>query len=335
MFRKFARYTAEIIVILVGFCFITVLITGEPGVLGSFVQSRLNESLARLISITLIVGTAGIFLCERVLPARSTEQGVTPPVFIDMLYTFLLLPASMGAVFFLLSPFRWFLDSYFSWLVVDSTRDWPIMLQASIGFVFGDFVSWVNHVLKHKIPFLWRFHIIHHSQTRLNMFTPDRVHPLESFFDGLVNLLPFFFIFPSFTAEARNVVFFVLFFSWYTKFQHSNVGINMGPLRYILVTPQSHRVHHSTEPQHFNSNYGNIFCWDRLVGFQSKDDVTYPTTGINDVRFPQPKSWRVKDLCSNLIGQFLYPFDRDAVRKASEGSPHDADINSQPNMAQS
>ncbi len=323
MVGKLTRYAAEIAVFVVGLCLVAVLLTGEPGALGDSVQSRLSVSLARIVSLTMIVGIPGIFVLERLFPAQPTQQGLTPPVIIDMVYTFFLLPATAGAVFFALSPFRWVLDSYFSWLVIDSTRDWPILVQASIGFVFTDFVSWINHVLKHKVPFLWRFHIIHHSQTRLNMFTPDRVHPIENFFDGLVNVLPLFFIFPSFVAEAQNMLVFILFFSWYTKLQHSNIRTNLGPLRYILVTPQSHRVHHSTEPKHFNSNYGNIFCWDRLAGFQSKDDVTYPTTGINDLRFPQPKRWSVQDLCSNLISQFLYPFDRDAVRKASEGSPHD------------
>lgn len=323
MTGKFTRYAAEATVFVAGLCLLFVLITGEPGALGDSVQTRLSGSLARLISVTMLVGIAGIFLLERFLPARPEQRGLTPPVAIDMAYMFLLFPATAGAILFVLSPLRSALDSNFSWLVLDSTRDWPILLQASLGFIFSDFVSWLNHVLKHKVPFLWRFHIIHHSQTRLNMFTPDRMHPIETFFDRLVNVLPLYFIFPNFTAEADKVLLFILFFSWYTKLQHSNVRLNMGPLRYLLVTPQSHRIHHSTEPRHFNSNYGNIFCWDRLVGFQCSDDTTYPTTGINDLRFPQPKRWAISDLCSNLLGQLAYPFDRDAVRKASEGSPHD------------
>lgn len=181
MVGKLTRYTAEITVFVVGLCLVAVLLTGEPGALGDSVQSRLSVSLARIVSLTMIVGIPGIFILERLFPAQPTQQGLTPPVIIDMVYTFFLLPATAGAVFFALSPFRWVLDSYFSWLVIDSTRDWPILVQASIGFVFTDFVSWINHVLKHKVPFLWRFHIIHHSQTGLNMFTPDRVHPMENF----------------------------------------------------------------------------------------------------------------------------------------------------------
>lgn len=324
MVRRINDYSAEIAVVVVAAALLTMVLTGQPGALGEAVQGRLNTSFSSLVSITVLVGIPSMFILERVLPAREEQTGVTPPVLLDMIYMFVLRPASAGAMVFMLIPFRWVLDTYFSFLIIDSTRDWPILVQALLGFVLVDFVSWINHVLKHKVSFLWRFHIIHHSQTRLNMFTPDRVHPLESFFGGLVDLLPLFFFFPTFTGESQNTLLLILFFSWFTKLQHANIRLNLGPLRYIFVTPQSHRVHHSTEPQHFNSNYGNIFCWDRLAGFQCDDDTSYPTTGINDLQFPQPKSWSFKELSSSLVGQMLYPFDRDAVRKASEGSPHDA-----------
>ncbi len=88
MVGKLTRYTAEITVFVVGLCLVAVLLTGEPGALGDSVQSRLSVSLARIVSLTMIVGIPGIFILERLFPAQPTQQGLTPPVIIDMVYTF-------------------------------------------------------------------------------------------------------------------------------------------------------------------------------------------------------------------------------------------------------
>ena len=90
----------------------------------------------------------------------------------------------------------------------------------------------------------------------------------------------------------------------------------------MLVTPQSHRIHHSTEPEHWNSNYANVFCWDRLFGTQHADDTSYPTTGVNDLQFPEPKSFSAAEFGRCYLRQLAFPFDAAAVHRATHGSPH-------------
>ncbi|MFV0524697.1 MAG: sterol desaturase family protein [Acidimicrobiales bacterium] len=104
---------------------------------------------------------------------------------------------------------------------------------------------------------------------------------------------------------------------WWTRLQHANLRLNFGPLRYLLVTPQSHRIHHSVDPVHYNSNYASVFAWDRLFGTQHKDSASYPPTGIGDRHYPEATSYQPRDLLASLTGQLMYPFSRDRVAVAT------------------
>ena len=100
-----------------------------------------------------------------------------------------------------------------------------------------------------------------------------------------------------------------MFDTIYPKFYHANVRLNLGPLRYILVTPQSHRVHHSREPEHRDKNFGFIFCiWDRIFGTQVTDAEVYPETGIEDVNFPHETKGGVCSIPTVMAAQLIYPF---------------------------
>ena len=98
-----------------------------------------------------------------------------------------------------------------------------------------------------------------------------------------------------------------------------------GPLRYVLVTPQSHRIHHSSEPEHWNSNYTNIFCWDRLFGMQHPDDQSYPTTGVNDLEFPEPATYSPMEFGRCFVRQTAFPFRHRISSQGNTGSPHAGD----------
>ena len=84
---------------------------------------------------------------------------------------------------------------------------------------------------------------------------------------------------------------------------------NLGPLRYIFVTPQSHRVHHSSEEEFFDMNYGVTLCiWDRLFGTHSHTDFAYPKTGIPDSDFPEEKGHKWYRAPLIVVQQLYYPF---------------------------
>ncbi len=297
--------------------------TGRPGGLGALIKDEVQISLSFLVSFQYLLLVPGIFLLEYLIPARREQRGFSPTVFQDALYMMLHLPVIVGLLVFISGPIHDALNDNVGWLVVDSTRSWPQWLAAIVGIAIADFAAWAAHVIKHKVPMFWRFHMIHHSQKRMNLFTANRTHPVDALIETFLLLVPFFIFFPSITEQAGSVALIAMLAGWYVRFQHANIGTNMGPLRYIMVTPQSHRIHHSTEPEHWNSNYANLFAWDRLFGTQHSDDTSYPTTGINDRHFPEPQSMSPRELSSTFIGQMLFPLDREAVARASQGSPHD------------
>ncbi|MGI9596012.1 MAG: sterol desaturase family protein, partial [Acidimicrobiales bacterium] len=264
-------------------------LTGRPGSLGRLMADSLDSSFSFFVSLQFIVLVPVIFLLEHRFPARPEQRGFSPSVIHDGLYMMIHLPAMAALTAFAASPISNFLDAHARWLVVDSTRSWPMPLMALLGWIIADFGAFVAHYAKHKVPLFWRFHMIHHSQARLNLFTANRTHPVDAIIDKLLLLVPFFIFFPSFVAEKQSVFLIALIFGWYVRFEHSNIRTNMGPLRYVLVSPQSHRVHHSTEPEHWNSNFATFFAWDRLFGLQHADVTSYPTTGINDPVFPEPQ----------------------------------------------
>ncbi len=317
-----AALDSGIVTGLLGFLAFMVL-TGRPGQLGELVQDNMRGSIAFFVSIQFLLAVPAIFALEYLIPARPEQRGVTPSVVYDALYMLIHLPVISAFMVFISGPINDFLAANASWAVVDSTRSWPLWLAALVGLMIADFGAWFAHLLKHKVDWFWRFHMIHHSQPRMSLFTANRTHPVDALIENFILLVPFFILFPSVTEKAGAVFLLGLLPGWHVRFQHANIRTNLGPLRWLLVTPQSHRIHHSTEPEHWNSNYANIFAWDRIFGTQHGDVTSYPPTGINDPYFPEPERFSLSDFASSFVGQMLFPFDREAVARASAGSPYD------------
>jgi len=169
----------------------------------------------------------------------------------------------------------------------------------------GDFVFWVTHIVRHKVQLLWHFHAVHHSQKELNFLTEYRVHPVDDAFIYTIGFIPIFMFEHSFIT----IVAIVWIRHWHTRIYHSNIRSNFGILRYILVTPQSHRIHHSIEPEHRDKNYGLTFSiWDYMFGTQYKGYDEYPDTGIEEHLFPFEQGRSKWDTLGVLLEQLLYPF---------------------------
>ena len=91
----------------------------------------------------------------------------------------------------------------------------------------------------------------------------------------------------------------------------------MGPLRYIIVSPQAHRIHHSREEKHFDTNFGLILSiWDRMFGTYSGDKGDFPYTGTPDPYLPMETSRNPISLVHTYLLQFFYPFRRQSVVRA-------------------
>lgn len=299
--------------------FIAVAATTEaPGYMGELIRRQVLSSFGFLTSIQLIAGLVGIFILERTFPAQPNVPLFSPAVAMDALYTFIVQPLTVVVLVLMSEPLSNFLADNVSWLIVDTTRSLPLPVALVAGLVITDFFVWLAHVLKHKIPLLWRFHIIHHSQTQINMFTSNRIHPVEHIQDLVIQTLPYFILFPSLTSNWKSFMVLNILYTWQQRFQHANIATNLGPLRYVIVTPQSHRIHHSLIEEHWNSNYGSVFTWDRLFGMQHDDVETYPVTGLNDRDFPEPKTWSAREFVCCLADQFTYSFKGDVIARVSE-----------------
>lgn len=250
------------------------------------------------------LGAAAVFSLEWLFPVK--KQGfLRVGVAQDLLYYIF---GSMVLIYATV-PYIRFLDSFYAKhlavLTVSTVASWPFAIRATFGLVLNDLLHWTHHFLRHKIKPLWYFHMVHHSQQDMSFLTDARVHFVDIFLAiGLV-AIPLNMFAVTFANTGWLYFIPVLYF----RFYHSNIKTNLGPLKYILVTPQSHRIHHSAEEKHWDKNYGFLFTiWDHVFGTQYKNYDEYPDTGVADVRFPREKSFAGVTKMFDI--QLLYPFRR-------------------------
>jgi len=135
-----------------------------------------------------------------------------------------------------------------------------------IAFILMDLAIYFQHVMFHALPMFWRFHRVHHSDLDCDISTGLRFHPFEM----IISILFKFVIIISIGAPVIAVVCFEIILNAASMFTHSNIKIpaNLEKLvRWIVVTPDMHRIHHSVNENETNSNFGFfISVWDRLFG---------------------------------------------------------------------
>ena len=181
---------------------------------------------------------------------------------------------------------------------VAAERGWGLLniypLHPALALVLAvaalDLVIWVQHVLVHAVPALWRLHRVHHADLDYDLTTGARFHPLEIVLSMLIKFATILVLGPSVVA----VVIFEVLLNATTMFNHGNVRLPASVdrwLRWVLVTPDMHRVHHSIEDDETNSNFGfNLSLWDRLFGTyrdQPRAGHQGMTIGIRDHRDPR------------------------------------------------
>jgi len=129
-----------------------------------------------------------------------------------------------------------------------------------------DLAIYLQHVMFHAVPALWRVHRMHHADLDLDVTTGARFHPLEIVISMILKIA----VVVAIGAPPQAVVIFEVLLNATSMFNHSNVRIPLAAdhrLRWLLVTPDMHRVHHSVIRAETNSNFGfNLSWWDRVLG---------------------------------------------------------------------
>ena len=171
---------------------------------------------------------------------------------------------------------------------------WPMWVKVIIAVVVLDMVVYFQHVLLHAVPILWRMHMVHHSDLDFDVTTGVRFHPIEIAFSmsikvGAVILLG---------APPSAVLIFEVLLNATSMFNHSNVRIPKQVdrmLRWIVVTPDMHRIHHSIIPRETNRNFGfNLPWWDRMLGTYVSEPSKgheHMTVGLEQYRDPTRLTW--------------------------------------------
>jgi sterol desaturase/sphingolipid hydroxylase (fatty acid hydroxylase superfamily) len=166
----------------------------------------------------------------------------------------------------------------------------PHVLELAAGVIFLDFVIYIQHVVFHAIPLLWRLHRVHHADLDYDLTTGLRFHPIEIILSMGVKITAICALGPS----VVSVLIFEVILNGMAMFNHGNIKLPVradGVLRWFVVTPDMHRVHHSVIVRETNSNFGfNLSWWDHLFGTyraQPAEGHRGMTIGLSQYRDPK------------------------------------------------
>jgi sterol desaturase/sphingolipid hydroxylase (fatty acid hydroxylase superfamily) len=273
-----------------------------------------NESLIRITSFLVIFVAMAAW--EATAPRRprklsrllrwSNNLGL---VLIDRLLLHLSLPV-LAVGFALLAEAR-------GWGLLNAFEV-PFALALPVSLLALDLAIYLQHVLFHAVPALWRLHRVHHADLEFDVTTGLRFHPIEILLSMGIKLA----VVAALGPPAIAVLVFEVLLNATSMFNHSNVRIALGLdriLRWIVVTPDMHRVHHSIHANETNSNFGfNLPWWDRLLGTyraQPRDGHEGMTIGIEQFRTPR-ELWLDRLLIQPLRGPASgYPINRETDAK--------------------
>ena len=265
--------------------------------INEFIMS--NEVVIRLSFFLGIFAVMAIW--EFVAPRRALTVSKTVRwannlglVFLNTFILRLLFPAAAVGMAAFASEQAWGLFNYY---------DVPTAAAVIASVVVMDFIIYLQHVMVHAIPVLWRLHRVHHADLDFDVTTGARFHPIEIILSILIKFATITLLGPPVVA----VVVFEVMLNATAMFNHSNVRLNLVVdkwLRLLVVTPDMHRVHHSVEDDETNSNFGfSLPWWDRLLGTyrdQPRGGHENMIIGIHTYNDPKQVSW--------LHGMLWLPF---------------------------
>lgn len=258
-----------------------------------------NEKTIRMgffFGILIVMGIWELFAPRRALTISKATRWFNNLglVFFNSFLLRVLFPAAAVGIAAFASTNGWGILNYY---------EVPFWLAIVASVVIMDCIIYLQHVMVHAVPVLWRLHRVHHADLDYDVTTGARFHPIEIILSMLIKFATIIVLGPPVIA----VVIFEIMLNATAMFNHANVRLPLGldkVLRLFLVTPDMHRVHHSIEDDEANSNFGfSLPWWDRLFGTyrdQPRGGHEGMTIGIRQFREPEQVTW--------LTGLMTLPF---------------------------
>lgn len=257
----------------------------------------------------LIPGSVVLFLgIGRIQSLRRTQGGSARIVRNGMMGLLTYSTQKILSVPMVLFAAEWILEQ--GWDFYEPLLEVSLWIRVPLGLLAADALLYVWHRLNHRVPFLYRFHRVHHSDDSMDATTAVRFHPGEFLLSTGVSILQ-----AAVVGPQREVwLLYELLVSVLVVFHHSEWRL---PLRleqylhYLIVTPRSHTLHHSVEIREQDANFGTIFSfWDRLLSTQV--DFSTRTDGAQSVRLGVEEPPR-ETLMSLLLSPFLVRLKKDPL----------------------
>lgn len=231
-------------------------------------------------SLLLVGGITFFWMIENAYPLFHFTYHKIRHAGINIVFTLTTILVNFSLAFLLVQSSQWATTSHFG--VLSWIPDWPLWSRFLIGLLLLDFIgAWLIHWIQHKVKWMWKFHIIHHTDTHVDTTTANRHHPGESVFRFVFTILatlvagaPMWLVF---AYQSLSVLL--------SQFNHANIQLPEKLDRIVsllIVTPNMHHVHHHYRQPYTDTNYGNIFSiWDRLFGTYIQLDQSRLIYGID------------------------------------------------------
>jgi sterol desaturase/sphingolipid hydroxylase (fatty acid hydroxylase superfamily) len=238
-----------------------------------------------------------LFVWEVLAPRRQQSlgrdlrwPGNLGVVVIDTLLVRLLLPTTAVGLALVCEARGWGLFQVLAW---------PAWITLPLGFLAMDLAIYLQHVMFHAVPALWRLHRMHHADQDIDVTTGVRFHPIEILLSMGIKLG----VIAALGPPAVAVLVFEIALNATSMFNHSNIALPLRldrVLRWLVVTPDMHRVHHSVVVRETNSNFGfNLPWWDRLFGtYRDQPAAGHAGMTIGISQFRRPEEQRLDRMLS-------------------------------------
>jgi sterol desaturase/sphingolipid hydroxylase (fatty acid hydroxylase superfamily) len=230
-------------------------------------------------SLILVGGITIFWLIESAAPLFEFKYKKWRHASVNIFFTLTTIVVNFVLAFILLLVSDWAVENQFGFLQWVSMPTWAV---AIIGMMLLDLVgAYLPHWVEHRVPLLWRFHLVHHTDQEVDTTTANRHHPGESVIRFVFTTLGVLII----GAPMWLVFFYQSLSVVLSQFNHANINIPLAldkALRTVIVTPNMHRVHHHYKLPYTDTNFGNIFSfWDRLFGTYAAVDNRKLKYGID------------------------------------------------------